>query len=105
MKKHLRYISLAACNLVLLACSAPPSATVENLDYPEPESAGAKILMERCTSCHGAPLPAVHHADIWPSVLFRMQNRMVMKAYDPLTENELAILTAYVQKHAGKTFE
>ena len=86
----------------MLACSEsslePLSATKKTL--PEADSAGARLLKEKCSACHGAPQPDVHVARLWPSVLHRMQNRMTMKAYYPLTKSELATLLSYLQKHS-----
>lgn len=91
--------------LGLAGCGVQPSGLVSEINYPEPESAGAKLLISRCSACHGAPSPTTHSAEVWPGVVNRMQTRLTMKAYDPLTEDELEILTTYLQKHAGKELE
>lgn len=67
---------------------------------PEPESAAAVLYKQRCGQCHGAPAPSLHTADYWPSVLFRMQNRMAQKGVRPLSEEELRVLTEYLRTFA-----
>ena len=84
--------------LLLLACAEKIAEPVREL--PDVDSPGAKILVKKCANCHGAPQPDVHTAKMWPAVLHRMQNRLTMKAYDPLTKKEFEVLLAYLQKHS-----
>jgi cytochrome c5 len=72
-----------------------------NLSYPEPDSSGARILLENCGLCHAAPLPASHGANTWPSIVQRMQMRMTSKGQRALPPEEAAILLDYLQRHAG----
>jgi len=86
----------------MLACSEnslEPLSEIK-ISLPDADSAGARLLKKKCSACHGAPQPDVHVASLWPSVLHRMQNRMTMKAYYPLTKNEFATLLSYLQKHS-----
>ena len=84
--------------LFLFACAEKIAEPVREL--PDLASPGAKILLKKCAGCHGAPQPDVHMAKMWPAVLHRMQNRLTMKAYDPLTEKEFEVLLSYLQKHS-----
>jgi hypothetical protein len=40
--------------------------------FPEPESAGARLVAHYCGQCHYAPAPGHHTASQWPKVLERM---------------------------------
>lgn len=67
---------------------------------PEPESAGAKLMKKYCSDCHAPPATTVHLAEEWPNVIYRMQERRRMKAYQLLDDDEQATLVIYLQKHA-----
>lgn len=84
--------------LLLFACVESIPEPVKPL--PDVESPGAKILLKKCANCHGAPQPTAHKADDWPAVLHRMQNRLRMKVYVPLTEEEFTVLLSYLQKYS-----
>jgi len=97
----LRLISVAIC-VFLQACSLPPpGAGISPEPLPQAESPGAKLLQQHCANCHGAPLPNTHSAEVWPSVVYRMQTRIITKAYQPLTELEVTTLIEYLQRNAG----
>jgi len=68
----------------------------------EPDSPGAKVLVAFCSDCHAPPQPTVHDAKEWPNVLYRMQERRRMKAYELMNDEELALLTDYLERHAKK---
>jgi hypothetical protein len=82
---------------LLTACSdtTPPSP----VEYPEMESEGAQLLVQRCSICHAAPKPSLHMASHWPRVLERMQMRMSSKAQMPLKPKEFSVLLDYLQRH------
>jgi len=85
----------------LVACSQEPQSNpLKVTDYPEYDSEPAELYVSKCSGCHAAPLPRVHTARQWSSVVQRMQMRMKNKAVQPLTSNELAIVLDYLQKHA-----
>ena len=74
---------------------------------PEPQSAGAKLVKQYCTQCHGLPSPAQHTADAWPAVVARMQGHMretsnsgtmPIRIPSPSTIKEVI---DYLQKHAS----
>jgi cytochrome c5 len=99
-----------------------PPSNFEASDLPEPESHGAVLLEAYCDRCHGLPAPQMHSADEWPLLLRRMQTRaetLKERLGGPITESlmgeyvlagmataavasqdELVVMTAYVQKHA-----
>jgi hypothetical protein len=71
-------------------------------NYPDQGTPQATLYVEKCGQCHGAPLPSVHSANIWPSVLDRMQGRMKTNHVSPLTRQEMSIILGYLQQHASK---
>lgn len=80
-------IGLAACN---------PS-------LPEPESPGAQLYVERCSSCHRLHAPGVITIASWDVILERMQREMRMRGVAPLSADETRILREYLDKHALRT--
>lgn len=71
-------------------------------DYPENETEAAKLYVSKCSGCHAAPLPTIHDAGQWPSIVRRMEMRMNNKAVQPPNAEETAIIIGYLQKHAKK---
>lgn len=53
----------------------PPSGLVRE-SLPDPQSAGAALLVQYCTQCHALPAPAMHGAVDWPGVARRMWARI-----------------------------
>ncbi|MDH5315380.1 MAG: hypothetical protein OEW44_02765 [Gemmatimonadota bacterium] len=62
--------------LLASARIALPPAGFTAADLPEPDSQGARLLVENCTQCHELPTPGAHSATDWPRVLRRMWIRM-----------------------------
>jgi cytochrome c5 len=61
---------LAAANIAL----PPPNITAA--DLPEPNSSGARLVVQYCSQCHNLPTPGMHSATDWPSIVRRMWLRM-----------------------------
>lgn len=94
----------------------PPGITPE--DLPEPDSAGANLLVRYCAQCHQLPNPAMHTAEDWPRVEDRMvaRERMMtgmhgmmggmmrrgMRTIQAPSAEEEKVLLAYLQRHALK---
>lgn len=90
----------------------PPA--VEPQALPEPSSAGAQLTARYCVQCHYLPNPRMHSGVKWKPVVERMVWRMqgkgnmgalmkeMMAEIRAPTNNEIATLTAYLQKHAQK---
>jgi len=88
----------------------PPS--VEPGELPEPASAGARLTARYCVQCHYLPSPQMHTAARWKSSIERMVWRMqgkgnmgelmkeMMDRVEAPAAQEVAVLTAYLQKHA-----
>ena len=87
----------------------PPS--VEPGELPEPSSEGARLTARYCVQCHYLPSPQMHTAARWKTSVERMVWRMqgkgnmgtlmkeMMDHVEAPPEREVAVLTAYLQKH------
>jgi cytochrome c5 len=95
-----RSLIAAAALAALLAGCEMPKGGVSKVVLPEPESAGAKVMKEGCSSCHAAPSPAVHTAEEWPNTLYRMQEHRRMNGYALITPEQLGVLLEYLQRHS-----
>lgn len=96
---HVLILSVA---LLMVACADDRTAQLpQALDYPEPDSQGASVLLEKCAGCHVAPLPGTHMAKIWPSVVERMQQQMKLMGKPGLNADEKQQLLDYLQRHAA----
>ena len=93
----------------------PP--TYEARQLPEPQSAGAKLVIAYCVQCHNLANPAMHHAAKWPGIVQRMVLRMEGKGNmgalmaemmagvkAPRAEDAKAIV-AYLQRHSQKPLD
>ena len=104
----MRSWSLAVVVCLMLAtvigCDADFShpQQIQMSDYPEHETETAKLYVSKCSGCHAAPLPTIHDAGQWPSIVRRMEMRMNNKAVQPPNAEETAIIIGYLQKHAKK---
>ncbi len=86
--------------LVLFTGCDISSGGVGKVLLPEPESRGALVMKESCSSCHAAPSPGVHTAEEWPNVIYRMQEHRRMTGYTLIAPEELEPLLDYLQRHA-----
>lgn len=92
----------------------PPGPKPE--DLPEPKSAGAHLLREYCVQCHYLPNPAMHSAEVWPTVVTRMDRRMrgegnigaamkeLMRGVGAMSAGDIETLNAYLRKHGQRAF-
>lgn len=90
----------------------PPS--LEPRQLPEPNSAGARLVVAYCVQCHHLPNPAMHDAVRWKSVVARMVWRMeghgnlgkvmqdMMAEVKAPAVPEQTTLLRYLQKHAQR---
>lgn len=58
------------------------------------------MVKKFCSDCHAPPSPLAHTAEEWPNVLYRMQERRRMKAYELMSEHELDVTLKYLQQFA-----
>jgi hypothetical protein len=95
-----RNVIVAAALLALLSGCDVQQGGTGKVVLPEPDSPGARILKENCSKCHGAPGPAVHTAEEWPNVIYRMQEHRRMTGYSLIVPDELELLLDYLKRHA-----
>lgn len=83
---------------------AMPPAGFTAADLPDPESQGARILVENCTQCHELPTPGAHSSTDWPRVLARMWLRTdelpVSYGVRRLAEGERRLVSDYLVANA-----
>lgn len=68
---------------------------------PEPESQGARLYVERCTTCHRAYQPSAMKFEMWKLVIGRMQGVISRNGLPPLREDEVAILLDYLKRNSS----
>ncbi len=99
MTSPMRKILLLLPLIVLSACEMPAQQK-SAVKLPEPESAGVAMMKEFCASCHAPPSPTVHTAEEWPNVIYRMQERRRMEAYELMNDDERGTLLEYLKRQA-----
>jgi hypothetical protein len=99
-KKNNSILTAVPLLLLLTACSSGEQQNGEK-NYPEPASPGATLLVEKCSTCHGAPLPSSRPANLWPGIVNRMQDHMRQQGYQTLNNEQLGVLMDYLQKHSS----
>ncbi len=67
---------------------------------PEADSIGAKLLVDYCSECHAPPHPKQHIKGEWKSTVLRMRDHRTYQGYPTLNDEEVIILTEYLDKHA-----
>lgn len=92
-------VTISVFTIGLAACQdkKPHVARV----YPAADSAGARLLLKECSSCHNAPLPQSRNAQQWPYIVKRMQQHRLKAGLPPLKTEELTILIQYLSRYAG----
>lgn len=68
---------------------------------PDPQSAGAQIYQVRCSTCHQLYAPGSMTAAMWEVQVGRMQETMLRRAVNPLTEQERYLVLSYLQANAA----
>ncbi len=93
----------------------PPA--IEPRDLPEPGSEGARLTARYCVQCHYLPNPQMHTAARWVPIVERMVWRMqgkgnlgevmkeMMADIRAPSQNEVAVLTRYLQKHGQQEID
>lgn len=95
---HARVTLPAVVLLALAGCAgqAGRGTTV----IPEPDSPGARVYVQRCSSCHALPHPQRLGYDGWLQILPLMERRMAERGINPLTGEERKEILVYLRKHA-----
>lgn len=94
---------VVAAAWVLLACDSvgpTPAPQMATPPLPEPDSSGARLVTEKCGVCHVPPRPTAHLAQEWPMTVRRMQNHRLSFGKGALSEDEMAQIIGYLQRHA-----
>ncbi len=90
---------------------------IEPAQLPEPKSEGARLATQYCVQCHYLPNPQMHTAANWGKTVERMVWRMqgkgnmgrlmkgMMDNVHAPTDEEVATLTLYLQKHGQKEID
>jgi cytochrome c2 len=93
----------------------PPS--IEPVQLPEPQSAGARLTTRYCVQCHYLPNPEMHTAARWQPIIERMVWRMegrgnmgplmkdMMAGVQAPSDAEAATLAAYLAKHGQREMD
>jgi hypothetical protein len=97
---RIKSVIAATVLLALAACEQPEKFEVSH-DLPEPDSAGAVVLVKYCGSCHAPPKPTAHKQGEWKNVVFRMERRRLMEAMEAMPKDEYDTLVNYLDKHAA----
>ena len=84
--------ALIVCALLLAACDTP---------LPDPQSAGGQIYQVRCSGCHRLYEPRSLTAAMWEVQIKRMQEEMVRRGVNPLTEQEHHLVMSYLKAHSS----
>ncbi len=72
-----------------------------NLVYSEPSELNGQLLFEaRCSICHQLPDPGMLNYRQWHRVINTMQIRMQQADIEPLGEDEIEAIKAYLQWYA-----
>lgn len=74
--------------------------TACNPSLPEPDSAGARLYVDRCASCHRLYAPNVMTAATWKVMLDRMQGEMARRGVPPLSGDEMRLALDYLSRNA-----
>lgn len=98
MKSSLKIGLIGSAVLILAACGS--GELPQSKPLPDPESVGGQLMKVHCASCHAPPQPDTHVAKEWPNVIYRMSEKLRLKGYQPMTQEEIQSLVAYLQKHA-----
>ena len=110
-----RYLWSQSPHGKLLERILPPA--IEPRELPEPRSEGARLAARYCVQCHYLPNPQMHTAAKWMPIIERMVWRMrgkgnlgelmkeMMADIRAPSEQEIAILSRYLQKHGQKEID
>jgi hypothetical protein len=85
---------------LLVACDQQQLASKKPQPLPDPQSLGAQLMNEYCSSCHAPPRPGKHNAEEWIHVVERMQTHRIRRALGAMSTRDQQILTSYLQEHA-----
>ncbi len=79
------------------------SPRLEGDDHSSAEDLAARgeLLVQRyCVACHTIPLPVIHSASLWPSIIERMKQHMREAGKPVPSAEETAAIIEYMQSSA-----
>ena len=68
---------------------------------PDPDSAGAVVLRQRCSACHPVYAPGSMTFEMWKVKVADMRERFAQRGFPWLTADEERTLLDYLRSHAG----
>lgn len=72
-------------------------------DLPDPEAPGARVLRDRCVSCHRLSAPGSMTLDMWKVQVGRMRHEFARRGMPWLSTTEEEALMEYLSAHAGRS--
>ena len=103
-------MSMMNWNGWMMGKNMPPG--INPADLPKPNSEGAQLVGKYCSQCHGVPGPGLHIKSEWPDVIARMNQRMqmmsgggMMMRIDAPIDNEIKVITAYLEDNAQQSID
>ncbi len=90
----MRVGSLVAFGLALVGCGP---------GLPDPEAPGARVLVQRCTGCHGLSAPGSMTLEMWKVQLVRMRLEFTRRGMPWLSAAEEGAVMEYLAAYAGRS--
>jgi len=87
---------------VLIAVALALAAVGCDARLPDPESAGARVMRERCGGCHRVYAPSGMTFEMWQVQVARMRERFAQAGRPWLVPEEERALLDYLRTHAGQ---
>ena len=82
--------------LILLGCGALGCDAA----LPDPESLGARLYAQRCSSCHRLYAPGMLTAKMWVVMVSRMDVEFRRRGVSPLAATDRRRLLEYLHQHS-----
>jgi hypothetical protein len=78
---------------IITGCTPPPP--------PDIESPGARMYIEKCSSCHPVRHPKMFRYKRWVKFVDQMEKKVKSSGIrEPLTDEEREIILRYLKKHS-----
>jgi len=86
--------------IVLLSSACSSESNNALMTYPDQESTAFQQFTRQCSTCHRPPMPDVHVATAWPTVVARMQQHKEQRGLLVMNDVEQQQVLGYLQTHA-----
>lgn len=88
-------VVITATLFIITGCEPPPP--------PDLESPGAKMYIEKCSTCHPPRHPKILNYKRWVRMVDNMEKKVVTSGVrEPLTDEERKIILEYLKEHSAK---